>query len=538
MSLTLLLLLPLAGAGFAIAFPKSQVGTIAAFTTLVQVGYLIPMLAKFGTSTELQQSVDQWWIKDLGISFSLGLDGLSVFMIALTVFAWVIATVASSQREIQNPRLFYALLALAEVGTLGAFLAQDLILFIAFFDLLLIPFYLLIGVWGGTDRRAATTKFMIYTLAGSLLMFAAAIALAHTTAVQYDQPISFLFSDLTESPVSGGAQNWIFIGFAIALLVKMPLPPLHGWMPDAYRAAPLPVLIPLAAVVAKLGAYGFLRIVLPQLPLAAQHFQDPMMILAVIGIVYGSVMAFSQDDTRLVVGYSSIAQIGFVALGIFAFDDKGVQGAVLQMLNHGIVVIGLFLIIGYLADRTGGDSLSRMGGVAKNAPVFAALFLVISLATLAMPGSANFVGELYILFGAFDGAFAYGAVATVGVALAAVYMIRFFQRAMHGRGSGEIHSREIDSSELGLLLPAVLLVLALAIYPQYVIKKIAPSAGSTLTKIEISRDAAADAAADAADAAAADAAAADTEAADTGKVAGNNAKRDVTQQSTDKQAAR
>lgn len=485
MNLTLLLLLPLAGALMAICFPKPQVAAVAPFTMLVQVGYAIPVLLNFKAVDQLQQSIDSLWIPELGIHFALGLDGLNVFMIALTIFAWTIATIAAARRPVENPRLFFLMLALAEVGTLGAFLAQDLILFILFFDLLLIPFYFLIGMWGGGERRAATTKFMIYTLAGSLLMFAAAVALGTLSSQQNELPgVSFLLSDLASNPVHAGTQNWIFVGFALALLIKMPLPPLHGWMPDTYRSAPPAVLIPLSAVVAKLGAYGFLRIVLPQLPSAADAFQDVMLVLALGGIVYGSVMAFMQDEARLVVGYSSVAQIGFVALGIFALNEKGAEGAMLQMLNHGIVVVGLFLVIGYLGDRAGSERLSAMGGVAKKAPVFAALFLIISLATLAMPGSANFVGEFYILFGAFDGAFVYGAIATIGVVLAAVYMIRFFQRSMHGSASGAA-SRELNSDELGLLLPAVLVVLALAFYPQFVVKRVAPAADSALQAIEV-----------------------------------------------------
>jgi NADH-quinone oxidoreductase subunit M len=277
----------------------------------------------------------------------------------------------------------------------------------------------------------------------------------------------------------------------LALLVKMPIPPLHGWMPITYKSTPLPVLIALSAVVAKLGAYGFLRVVLPLLPGAVNSFQVLLLIFAVIGIIYGSVMAFSQDDTRLVVGYSSIAQIGFVLLGIFVIDGKGAEGAILQMINHGVVTIGLFLVIAFLAERAGSEKLSDMGGLAKQAPLFATLFLIVALATLAMPGSANFVGETYILFGAFSTHFAWGVVASVGVVLAAVYMLRFFQRAMHNRGSAgdeetNKRARELDGTELSLLLPAVLILLAMSIYPQFVVERVEPNAQQAVRSATVS----------------------------------------------------
>ncbi|MFY9487175.1 MAG: NADH-quinone oxidoreductase subunit M [Solirubrobacterales bacterium] len=483
--LVILLAMPLVGAVLACVFPERHVGSVAAIATMVQVSSVAVMLLKFEAQAGIQEGISNVWVSQLGINFALGLDGLNVFLVALTVLAWTIATWAASTRQIAQTRLFYVLLAVAEVGTLGAFLAQDLILFVLFFDLLLIPFYFLIGMWGNGDRRAATTKFMIYTLAGSLMMLAAAVALGVVSASQNDTSLDFSFANLTANPISSGAQTWVFLGFMIALIVKMPLPPFHGWMPDTYRAAPLAVLIPLGAVVAKLGAFGFLRVVLPQLPIATENMHELMMVLGLIAIIYGSVMAFTVDNVRLVIGYSSIAQIGFVTLGIFALDVKGIEGAVLQMVNHGVVAIALFLIVGFLADRAGTEQLSGMGGLAKNAPLFATLFLIVSLAMLAMPGSINFVGELYILFGAFDSAMVYGLIATVGVVLAAVYMIRLFQRAMHNRDRGAGESRELDSTELGLLLPTVLIILALAVYPQFMVERIEPAADQALITLEI-----------------------------------------------------
>jgi len=243
-------------------------------------------------------------------------------------------------------------------------------------------------------------------------------------------------------------------------------------MPDAYRATPLPVLVLLSAVLSKVGVYGFLRIVLPILPDASAFFQELMLILAVVSILYGSVLAFTQDEARLVVGYSSVAQLGFIVLGIFSLDPKGGQGALMQMVNHGLVTAALFFIIAVLAARThGSELLSRMGGIAVRAPVLATLFLIVSLATLAMPGSPNFVAELLILFGAFDTQIVYGLVASAGVALAAVYMIRFFQRAMHNRIGPDVESRDLGLLDFAAIAPLVAVVLALGVYPQVFLER-------------------------------------------------------------------
>jgi NADH-quinone oxidoreductase subunit M len=334
-----------------------------------------------------------------------------------------------------------------------------------------VPFYFLIGGWGTGDRVRATTKFVIYTLSGSLLMMAAAIALG-VLATPDGGSISFSLADLRHHPVSLGSQEWIVLLFALAFFVKAPLFPLHGWVPETYRSTSIPVLALLSGVLSKVGVYGFLRIVLPIMPGGAQHWQELFIILAVFSILYGSVLAFSQDNIRLVLAYSSIAQLGFIVLGIFAFAGNGAQGAILQMLNHGLVVVPLFLIVGVIALRArGSESLAELGGMAFRAPVLAALFLIVSLATLAMPGSGNFIGEILILFGTFQDKLVYGLVASVGVVLAAVYMIRLYQGTMHGRAGPAVESREIDGVNLAAIVPLVAVVIALGLYPQFVVHR-------------------------------------------------------------------
>jgi NADH-quinone oxidoreductase subunit M len=363
---------------------------------------------------------------------------------------------------------------------LGAFCAQDLALFVLFFDLMLIPFYFLIGIWGGPDRVRATTTFVIYTLVGSLLMLAAAIATG-ILATPDGQSTSFALSDLLQRPLSEGSQDWIFLLFALAFLVKMPAFPLHAWMPGAYTNAPVPVVALLSGVLAKVGAYGFLRIALPLFPDAAVHFQELILVIAVASILYGSVMAFTQTSATLVVGYSSIAQLGFITLGIFSLRDEGAQGAVLQMVNHGLVVVPLFFIIALLAARVGGtDDLRRMGGLAMRAPVLAALFLIVALATLAMPGSANFVGEFLILTGIFKAKIVYAIVAGTGIALAAVYMIRLYQRSMHNPLAPGAESREMSLADAVVIVPIVAVILFLAVYPQFVLERSEDAVKSTI----------------------------------------------------------
>jgi len=481
--LSILIFLPLAGGIVAALWPGSgehggrragYVSLLFAMTTLgFAIGLILDFDAGFGgisNVTGLQHVTDVNWIPQLGIHYKIGVDGLSLFMIALTTLLWAGATAWSSFREWPKARNYYLMLALGETAVLGAFCAQDLALFVLFFDLMLVPFYFLIGIWGGERRVEATTKFVIYTLVGSFLMLAGAVATGILSA--HGGHVSFVLSDLRAHPLSKGTQEWIFLFFAAAFLVKMPAFPLHGWLPDAYRAAPTPVLVVLSGVLSKVGAYGFLRIALPIYPDAAVQFQELLLVIALVSILYGSVMAFSQNSATLVVAYSSIAQLGFITLGIFSLRPEGAQGAILQMVNHGLVVAPLFFIIALLAARAGGtDDLRRMGGLAFRAPVLAALFLIVALATLAMPGSANFAAEFLILNGVLKAKIVYAIVAGAGVVFAAVYMIRLFQRSMHNPLARGAESRDMTLTDGVVLVPVVLVILALALYPQFVLHR-------------------------------------------------------------------
>ncbi|HEX2438935.1 MAG TPA: NADH-quinone oxidoreductase subunit M [Methylomirabilota bacterium] len=469
--LSIVLFLPLVTGLLGAFLPREQARWAVLAGSVAVLAYVVVLLIDFEPGGGLQYVTDDKWIPELGIRYQLGIDGLNLFMVALTAIAWVPCTLVAALRQHDRPRFFFFNLALAETAVLGAFMAQDLALFIVFFDLMLVPFYFMIGGWGTGDRVRATTKFMIYTLAGSLLMLAAAIALGVLSTPDGGE-ISFSLVDLQRRSVSGGTQDWIVLLFALAFFVKAPLFPLHGWVPETYRSSPTVTIALLSAVLSKVGVYGFLRIVLPIMPEGAQHWQELFIIVAVFSILYGSILAFSQDNMRLVVAYSSIAQLGFIVLGIFAFDEKGAQGAVLQMLNHGLVVVPLFLIIGVIAARAGGsESLSELGGMAFRAPLLATLFLIVTFATLAMPGSANFVGELLILFGSFEDKFVYGLVASAGVVLAAVYMIRLFQRTMHNRPGPAVESREIDGLNLMAVAPLVAVIVVLGVYPNFVVHR-------------------------------------------------------------------
>jgi NADH-quinone oxidoreductase subunit M len=470
--LNVLLWLPLAVGLLGFVLPRRIVPWAATMGSLATLVFAIVLAADFNLGTPgLQHSVDVSWIPGLGVRYQLGVDGLSVFLVLLTALLWAASTAFSMFRMPEGrERVYFFMLALGETATLGAFLAQDLLLFVLFFDLMLVPFFFLIGTFGGENRVAATIKMLVYTLVGSLLMLVAAIATAVIASGDIGH-LTFSLSELRAHTLSVGTQEWIFCFFAAAFLIKMPAFPVHGWMPDAYRAAPLPVLALLSGVLPKVGAYGFLRVVLPLFPAATTHFQELVLLIGVASILYGSIMAFTQTNVRLIAGYSSIAQLGFITIGIFSLQTTGGDGAILQMVNHGLVVAPVFLIIILVAERAGTEDITRLGGLAFRAPVLAALFLIVTLAMLAMPGSANFIGEFDILIGVFQSKIVYAFVAAIGVPLAAYYALRLYQRTMHNRLPEGVESRELSLRDGLVLAPLVACIVGLALYPGLITKR-------------------------------------------------------------------
>ncbi|MBJ7328991.1 MAG: NADH-quinone oxidoreductase subunit M [Solirubrobacteraceae bacterium] len=473
MHLSIMLGLPAAFGLLAALVPNKLSPRVALLGTLLTLAYAITYVVDFDSGKAgLQYVTDDNWIKALGINYKLGVDGLNVFLLLLTAVLWFGATLWANLKEWPNAGTFFLWLGIGESAVLGALLAQDLALFVVFFDLMLVPFYFLTVGWGGPNRVPAVTKLVIYTLIGSLLMLTAAVATGVLAAEGTGHGVDFAFSAIQEAGLSEGSQKWIFLFFAAAFLVKMPAFPVHGWLPDGYSAMPLPALALFSGVLSKVAAYGFLRVSLPLFPDAAADFQTLMLIIALITIIYGSAMAFTQTNARLILGYSSIAQLGFITLGIFAIEGTGAQGAILQSVNHGLVTLPAMFILALLAARAGGsEDIRDMGGIAFKAPVLAVFFVITTFALLAMPGSSNFVGEFLILLGVFKTNMAIAILASAGVVLASIYALRLFIRAMHNRVGPDVDSRDLRVADGFVLVPVVLLIVAFGLYPQFALER-------------------------------------------------------------------
>ncbi len=455
---SILIWLPIAGALLIWLLPLSRyaTGSLALLFSLAEVGFWIEQAARFDFSgSGLQMEERAKWFGDLGVSYHVGVYGFSLWLVGLTVVAMAAATGYGFWVGRERSRAYFGLMLLLTGATVGVFEAQDLLVFYAFFEAMLIPLYILIGVWGGARRMEATIKFVIYTMAGSLLMLAAIVAYGLKAGT----------FDLVDGPTS--ASRWLFLGFMLAFAIKAPLFPFHGWLPDAYRQAPPEVSAVLSGVIAKAGLYGMLRIAIAKFPDPTSFYRTTVLALAAAALVYGSLLAFRSADFRGVIAYSSLAQSGLIALGLFAGTDLGFDGAVLQMVAHGLISTSLFLIAGAVERRTTTGEFRLLGGMARGRPALATLLMVVGVISLAVPGSASFAGEFLILAGVFQRAWWWSAIGAGAIVLAAMYMLRLISAVLHEARGSTVPDEALDvrPGELGLVVPLVAGLLFLSAWP-------------------------------------------------------------------------
>jgi NADH-quinone oxidoreductase subunit M len=467
---TILIFLPVAGGLACFVFPVGgrAVASFGALVALVEVGFWIDALVRFDFSQGLQYEQKASWFSDLNVSYHVGMYGFSLWLVGLTVVVMAAAIAYAFLAGRDRPRAYYGLMLMLIGAVVGVFTAQDLLLFYVMFEAMLIPLYVLVGVWGGAGRLAATFKFVAYTMAGSLLMLVSIIAFGLSEGT----------FDLVDSGTSGS--SWIFLGFAAAFAVKAPLFPFHGWLPDAYREASPEVSAVLSGIVSKAAAYGFLRIAIVKFPGPTDDFRTPILILAAVGLVYGSVLAFRAPDVRGVIAYSSLAQMGLITLGLFAQNSLGVNGAVLQMVNHGLVSATLFLLAGAIERRTATGEFLLLGGMARGRPALATLLMTTGVIALAVPGSSAFAGEFLVLAGVFQQYWLYAVVGALAIVLAAMYILRLISGVLH-RDVGSAVSdaaRDLVPGELAVLLPLVGCLIALSVWPAAVSEHSFPTPGA------------------------------------------------------------
>jgi NADH-quinone oxidoreductase subunit M len=492
---SIIVLLPLLGALSLLAVPEAPGGALQARIhalltaggTVVFVAILVGLFDR--DDGELQFVDHVGWVEAIGLSWDVGVDGISLWLMALTAAIFLLGVIAACWRLPERPRAFLALILLAEAGLLGLFAAGHLVLFYVFWEAMLVPFYFLIALWGGEGRRRATSLFVIYTMVGSLLMLVAILSTAFV-ARDITGQFTFVIRDLAGVTFSDAQSTWLFLGFALAFAIKLPLWPFHAWLPAAYRAAPILVTGLLAAVMSKAGAYGFLRIGMPTFPVGADRLAVPIGALAVAGIAYGSLVAWRAPTMRMLVAYSSLAHLGFIALGIVALDVQASQGAVLQMVNHGIVVAAAFAIVAVINRAQPDDRIDGIGGLAASAPRLAGVFLIVAMASLAIPGSNSFAGEFLILSGVFRQHVWLAVLACIGIAYAAVYMLRLYQSSMNGppRGVARPGAAELRVRDLVVLLPLVAAMIAIALWPRGIVDATTPSVERALGAAQVAAD--------------------------------------------------
>ncbi len=483
-----LIWLPVLGMGLVLWAEEEQAKTVAFWWSMgvfvLSLGLWWAFDAGYGG---MQMESVTPWIESWGVSYSLGVDGISLFMVMLTTFSTSIAILGSFNYIKTRQRAFYALMLLLEAGVIGVFVATDLLLFYVFFELTLVPMYFIVGIWGGERRIYAAIKFFLYTAFGSLLMLVGIMYLYFKAKTFLGVP-TFAWADLLQIPLTGTEQLWLFSAFALAFSVKVPVFPLHTWLPDAHVEAPTPGSVILAAVLLKMGTYGFLRFLLPLFPVAAQHptVVTTMLVLAVIGILYTAWVAAVQPDAKKLVAYTSVAHMGFVVLGIFALTVNGIQGGLVVMISHGISTGALFLLLGMLYERRHTRVIEDFGGLGRVAPLLATAFVITALASIGLPGTSGFVGEFLALMGAFETHPTIAVIATLGVIFAAYYMLPMVQKIFFNK-LDKPENREVkdlSGREVAVLAPLVALMIVIGWHPTPILDRMEPSVRAVLERVE------------------------------------------------------
>ncbi|MDB5108785.1 MAG: nuoM [Candidatus Binatus sp.] len=489
--LTVLIFVPLLAAIFILMMSDEEAIWKSAFIfSLLPLAISFYVFAKFNPGEAGYQFVEQFdWIPAFGISYHLGIDGISLFLVLLTTILISLSLLYSGGGDIEErPREFCFFMLVLETGLLGTLLAVDLFLFYAFWEVMLIPMYFLIGIWGHGRKIYAAIKFVLFTMVGSLLMLVAILYLVFAARDHFGR-LSFDLPLLYQVPLSPTQARFLFAGFALAFAIKVPMWPMHTWLPDAHTEAPTAGSVILAGVMLKMGTYGFLRFAIPLFPTVAIEAIPLFMALAVVGIIYGALVAMMQPDLKRLVAYSSVSHLGFVMLGIFALNPEGVEGAIYQMLNHGVSTGGLFLLVGMLYMRRHTREISEFGGLWRRVPVYAAIFMVVMLSSIGLPGLNGFVGEFLIMLGAFLRLQLATVFAVVGVILSALYMLWTYERVMFGPITKVVNEtlRDLTGREIAVMVPVIALMFFMGLYPKTLISRMEPSVNAMLSRVHIAQ---------------------------------------------------
>lgn len=497
--LSVVIFLPLVGSLILFFFRRNEFITKAGGLLISIVTFIIslPLYFLFNPSLDEMQFVDKvLWIPSLNVSYHIGIDGIALLLVLLTTFLTPLVLLSSWDSIKRRVADYVFMMLLLETGMLGVFSALDTFLFYVFWELILIPMYFIIGIWGGREKIYAAIKFFIYTMVGSLLMLVAIIWLGNYASTlpggEFTTDVTKLFSIAPQIPLN--IQTWMFAAFAFSFCIKVPAFPLHTWLPDAHVQAPTGGSVILAGVLLKMGTFGLIRYGLQLFPQAAISAAPFLCVIGVIGIIYGALVSMVQKDVKKLVAYSSVSHMGFIVLGIFGMTIEGMQGSVIQMVNHGLSTGALFLLVGMIYDRRHTREISEFGGLAKHIPIFSTFFLIVTLSSIGLPGLNGFVGEFLVLLGTFQSTFlhdhTYVIFAATGVILAAVYMLWMFQRVVFGTSRSEANTSLIDLSarEIAVLVPVVLFIVWIGVYPTTFLSRSEHSVQNIVRKLELVRD--------------------------------------------------